>query len=78
MKTVYLSLLFIVLNHSIYAQCNSAIIFANDSTNAVCFETTANTRNIFTNDIPDHTYGPFGGQNNIQGQDLGFHKILQT
>ena len=76
MKTFYFSLLFIALNHSIYAQCNSATIFANDSTNAVCFETTANTRNIFTNNIPDHTYGPFGGQNNIQGQDFEFSMCL--
>ncbi len=35
MKIFYLSLLFIALDHSIYAQCNSATIFANDSTNAV-------------------------------------------
>tara|TARA_B110000238_G_C15993075_1_gene381080 strand:- start:45 stop:833 length:789 start_codon:yes stop_codon:yes gene_type:complete len=76
MKTFYLSLLFIALNHSIYAQCNSATIFANDSTNAVCFEIIANTRNIFTNNIPDHAYGPFGGQNNIQGQDFEYSMCL--
>ena len=73
---ILLFLPIIALDHSIYAQCNSATIFANDSTNAVCFETTANTRNIFTNNIPDHTYGPFGGQNNIQGQDFEYSMCL--
>ena len=61
---------------TVSSQCDSATVFANESTNAVCFETTANTRHIFTNDIPDHTYGPFGGANNIQGQDLEYSMCL--
>lgn len=76
MKIFYLSILLGIVNQSAQAQCNSAIIYANDSTHAVCFETTVNTRKIFTNNIPDHTYGPFGGPNTIGGQDFEYNMCL--
>ena len=52
--------------------CNISDIFANDSTNAVCFEEIGNVRYCYTNNIPDHTYGPFGGNNSIEGQDFSY------
>ncbi len=76
MKLIQLSIFFTGLNQFALAQCNSAIIFANDSTNAVCFETTVNTRIIFTNNIPNHAYGPFGGPNSIEGQDFEYSMCL--
>jgi len=76
MKTLYISILLICTGQVTLAQCNSAPIFANDSTNAVCFDTIANSRHIYTNNIPDHAYGPFGGPNNIQGQDFEYSMCL--
>ena len=76
MKTFLLSLLLITITQSIQAQCKSASIYANDSTHAVCFETTINTRKIFTNNIPDHKYGPFSGPNTIASQDFEYNMCL--
>jgi len=52
--------------------CDSASIFANETTHAVCFETVDHLRKIYTNNIPSHDYGPFAGNNNIQGQDFEY------
>ena len=45
--------------------CNPELIFSNDSTNAYCYETSNNVRRCYTNNIPPHSYGPFGGANTI-------------
>jgi hypothetical protein len=45
--------------------CEPELIFSNDSTNAFCYETNNNVRRCFTNNIPPHSYGPFGGANTI-------------
>lgn len=75
MKTI-LSLLSIATVFVLNAQCDPVPIFANDSTNAVCFEEIANTRRIYTNNIPDHAYGPFMGPNDIAGQDFEYNMCL--
>ena len=56
--------------------CNIAEIFANDSTNAVCFEEVGSVRNCYTNNIPDHTYGPFGGNGTIEAQEFTYSMCL--
>ncbi len=53
-------------------QCNSSAIFANDSTNAFCFEIEDHVRKCYTNDIPSHEYGPFGGNGAIVAQDFEY------
>tara|TARA_B110000211_G_C14078019_1_gene553103 strand:- start:1426 stop:2613 length:1188 start_codon:yes stop_codon:yes gene_type:complete len=55
-----------------HAQCDYNVIFANTTTNAFCFDTTANTRKVYTNDIPNHTYGPFGGNNSLVPQQFEY------
>jgi len=45
--------------------CEPELIFSNDSTNAYCFETNNNVRRCFTNNIPPHNFGPFGGANTL-------------
>lgn len=37
--------------------CNSVEIFANETTNAVCFEEQGNIRKVYTNNFPGHQYG---------------------
>lgn len=64
------------LSYCCVAQCNSVDIFANDSTHAVCFEQSNTVRYCFTNNIPDHVYGPFGGGNTIEGQDFEYTMCL--
>lgn len=76
MKNLTLLIIAIVLGFIGNSQCNSASIFANDSTNAVCFDTTINVRKCYSNNIPDHIYGPFGGGNTIMGQDFEYSMCL--
>ena len=64
------------LTHQSYSQCDPTSIFANETTNAVCFEETENVRKCYSNDIPDHEYGPFGGMNTIEGQDFDYSMCL--
>ncbi|WP_051554570.1 YHYH protein [Maribacter antarcticus] len=52
--------------------CNSVEIFANETTNAVCFETVGNVRKVYTNNYPAHTIGPWGGPNTIEAQDFEY------
>ena len=73
---IILTILSLSITTFLNAQCDPVPIFANDSTHAVCFEEIANTRHIYTNDIPDHAYGPFGGPNNIAGQDFEYNMCL--
>ncbi len=56
--------------------CNVAEIFANDSTNAVCFEEVGAVRYCYTNNIPGHEYGPWGGNATIEGQDFSYSMCL--
>ncbi|MFY0627145.1 MAG: sulfatase-like hydrolase/transferase [Reichenbachiella sp.] len=53
-------------------ECNQAAIFANETTNAVCFEEIDNVRMCTTNNIPEHEYGPFVGNNTLEGQDFSY------
>ena len=50
--------------------CDTTDIYANDSSSAYCFDTINNLRKCYTNDIPSHSYGPFGGNGAIVGQEF--------
>lgn len=54
------------------AQCDSGPIYANDTTNAVCWEEIVNTRHCVSNNIPDHAVGPFPPAVVI-GQDFEYY-----
>jgi hypothetical protein len=56
--------------------CGPEIVFANETTNAVCFEEIDPVRKCYTNNIPDHEYGPFGGMNTLEGQDFDYSMCL--
>jgi arylsulfatase A-like enzyme len=56
--------------------CNKTTIFANETTNAVCFEIVDHVRKVYTNNIPAHAYGPFAGRNTIAGQDFEYSMCL--
>ena len=56
--------------------CDPTAIFANELTNAVCFEATENVRKCYTNNIPNHAFGPFGGTNTLEGQDFDYSMCL--
>lgn len=58
------------------ADCDPEQIFANETTNAVCFEELDAVRKCYSNNIPAHTYGPFGGMNTISGQDFDYSMCL--
>ena len=64
------------LNEIVETSCDPTVIFANETTNAVCFEEIDNVRKCYTNNIPDHEYGPFGGGNTIAGQDFDYSMCL--
>jgi hypothetical protein len=72
----YIILLFaLIITPELFAQCNPSTIYGNDTTNAVCFEIQSNVRRCYSNNIPNHQYGPFG-PNNIQGQDFDYSMCL--
>lgn len=56
--------------------CDPTAIFANETTNAVCFEEIDPVRKCYTNNIPDHEYGPFGGMNTLEGQNFDYSMCL--
>ena len=56
--------------------CDSVAIFANETTNAVCFDIVDHVRKCYTNNIPTHEYGPFAGMNTIAGQDFEYSMCL--
>ena len=56
--------------------CDPVSIFANQSTNAYCYEVDEYVRTCYTNNIPSHTYGPFGGGNTIASQEFEFNMCL--
>lgn len=56
--------------------CDPTAIFANETTNAFCFSIVDHVRKCYTNNIPSHQYGPFGGNNTIAGQDFDYSMCL--
>jgi|GEM_PF-989069 len=54
------------------AQCNSAAIFANDSTPEYCDEVVGNVRNIYATNLPAHPYGPWPSMNVPGAKDFAF------
>ena len=58
------------------SNCDIASIFANETTNAVCFDIVDHVRKCYTNNIPAHQYGPFAGNNEIGGQDFEYSMCL--
>ncbi len=57
---------------SISAACDTAAIYSNDTSNAVCFEAIDNVRKCYSNNIPGHAYGPFGGGNTLSAQRFDY------
>ena len=76
MKNYYLIIVLSYLSNFSIAQCNISSIYANDSTNAYCFDVINNVRKCYTNDIPSHAYGPFGGMNTIASQEFDYSMCL--
>lgn len=66
----------LVADGDVEEDCNKNAIFANESSNAVCFEIEGNVRKVYTNNFPSHTYGPFGGNNDILAQDFEYSMCL--
>jgi len=56
--------------------CDPVSIFANQTTNAYCYEVNEHVRTCYTNNIPSHTYGPFGGGNTIASQEFEYNMCL--
>ena len=56
--------------------CDPTAIFANETTNAVCFDIVDHVRTCYTNNIPNHESGPFRGNNVIEGQDFEYAMCL--
>ena len=56
--------------------CDITAIFANETTNAFCFDIVDHVRTCYTNNIPNHESGPFGGNNVIAGQDFEYAMCL--
>ncbi len=65
--------LFVLASYQISAQCDEAVVFANDSTNAVCIEADAKVQTIYTNNLPNHSYGTWPSNNPVDAQELTFH-----
>lgn len=56
--------------------CDDNEIFSNETTNEYCETITENVRVITSNNIPAHEYGPFQGNNELQGQDFKHYMCL--
>lgn len=76
MTKFYLLIFVLLISFPSYSQCDPTSVFANDSTNAFCFEEINPVRKCYTNNIPSHDYGPFGGNNTIEGQDFDYSMCL--
>ena len=60
----------------LFTLCDPVSIFANQTTNAFCYEVDEYVRTCYTNNIPTHTYGPFGGGNTIASQEFEYNMCL--
>jgi hypothetical protein len=56
--------------------CDPAAVFANEFSNAVCFDELNNVRKCYTNNFPGHDYGPFGGATTLEAQDFEYSMCL--
>ena len=72
----YFLIIFLFISFQSSSQCDPSSIFANESTNAVCFEEMNTVRKCYTNNIPDHDFGPFGGMNTMEAQDFDYSMCL--
>ncbi len=66
----------IIIEEEPIIPCNSVEIFANETTNAVCFEKEGNVRKVYTNNFPAHQYGPWAGPNTIEAQNFEYSMCL--
>ena len=68
-------LLFGFLLFAIYAraQCDFNLIFSNDSTNAVCIQQDDKVRTIYSNNLPNHSFGTWPSNNPVDPQQLTFN-----
>ena len=58
---------------AVQAQCDTAQIFNNDSSNAVCIETIDNVITIHTNNYPDHEWGNWPSGNPVSSQRFSYN-----
>lgn len=67
-------LIIILFSFSIesYPQCNADEIFLNDSTNAFCSVIDGKVRKIFSNNLPNHTYGTWPSGNPVEAQEFSY------
>lgn len=56
-----------------FAQCDPDEIFLNDTTNAVCIDLSDRVRTIYTNNLPNHSYGNWPSGNPVDAQSLTFY-----
>lgn len=56
-----------------FGQCNPNTIYSNDSTHAVCLDTTGNVINIYTNNFPNHSWGSWPSNSPVLAQDFEYH-----
>ena len=68
-----LLLLFLFSSFHIYAQCDEAAVFSNDTTNAACIFVDGTVRTVYTNDLPNHSFGNWPSNNPVNAQELTFH-----
>lgn len=57
MKSIFTLLLTALSVFTIGQTCNTAVIYANESSNAVCFDSISNVRFCYSNNWPDHEDG---------------------
>lgn len=67
---------FVCNPQSSIGNCDEQSIFANDSTNAVCFETTNFQRICYANNIPNHQYLVVNNGDTIKAQDNSYFMCL--
>jgi len=72
MKQQFL-LLFLFSSFLVHSQCNEDTIFSNDSTNAVCFEVDGKVKTIYTNNLPNHSFGNWPSNNPVEAQEITFN-----
>ena len=73
MRRLFATLLGILASHGIHAQCPAAAIHNNDSTHAVCIDTTGNVITIHSNNYPNHVWGNWPSNTPVLAQDFTYH-----
>lgn len=67
---IYSLLVLLFLSSQLYSQCDPNMIFANDTSNAVCIELGTKVRSMYSNNLPNHPYGTWPSGNPVSPQEL--------